>query len=105
MITVWATAHPAFFLRVSDDRICYRAASTIRDVKRWLGHTVSSDVADLYMRPVRPEYRKTDPLEDGRFEHDGAKDETKGSGRDTPQVIESLLRGVARPVPLWTVRR
>lgn len=35
-----------------------RPGTSIGDVKRWLGHTASSDVADLYMRPVRPEYRK-----------------------------------------------
>ncbi len=35
-----------------------RPATSIGEVKRWLGHTASSDVADLYMRPVRPEYRK-----------------------------------------------
>jgi integrase len=34
-----------------------RPGASIGDVKRWLGHTASSDVADLYMRPVRPEYR------------------------------------------------
>lgn len=28
------------------------------DVKRWLGHSASSNVADLYLRPVRPEYRE-----------------------------------------------
>ncbi len=35
-----------------------RPGASIGDVKRWLGHTASSNVADLYMRPVRPEYRK-----------------------------------------------
>lgn len=35
-----------------------RPGCSIGDIKRWLGHSVSSDVADLYMRPVRPEYRK-----------------------------------------------
>ncbi len=35
-----------------------RPGTSIGDVKRWLGHTASSDVADLYMRPVRPEYRE-----------------------------------------------
>jgi len=35
-----------------------RPGTSIGDVKRWLGHATSSDVADLYMRPVRPEYRK-----------------------------------------------
>lgn len=35
-----------------------RPGCSIGDVKRWLGHSVSSDVADLYMRPIRPEYRE-----------------------------------------------
>ncbi len=35
-----------------------RPGASIGDVKRWLGHTASSNVADLYMRPVRPEYQK-----------------------------------------------
>lgn len=35
-----------------------RAGSSIGDVRRWLGHTVSSRVADVYMRPVSPEQRK-----------------------------------------------
>lgn len=35
-----------------------RPGCSIGDVKRWLGHAASSDVADLYMRPVRPEYRE-----------------------------------------------
>jgi integrase len=35
-----------------------RPGTSIGDVKRWLGHTASSNVADLYMRPVRPEYRE-----------------------------------------------
>jgi integrase len=35
-----------------------RPGTSIGEVKRWLGHTASSDMADLYMRPVRPEYRK-----------------------------------------------
>ena len=34
-----------------------RPGTSISNVKRWLGHTASSDMADLYMRPVRPEYR------------------------------------------------
>jgi integrase len=36
-----------------------RPGTSIGDVKRWLGHSASSGVADLYMRPVRPEYRET----------------------------------------------
>ena len=35
-----------------------RPGTSIGEVKRWLGHTASSNVADLYMRPVRPEYRE-----------------------------------------------
>jgi integrase len=35
-----------------------RPGTSIGDVKRWLGHAASSNVADLYMRPVRPEYRE-----------------------------------------------
>lgn len=35
----------------------HRGAS-IGDVKRWLGHSASSRMADLYMRPVKPEYRE-----------------------------------------------
>jgi len=35
-----------------------RSGTSIGGVKRWLGHTASSNVADLYMRPVRPEYRE-----------------------------------------------
>jgi hypothetical protein len=26
-------------------------------MKRWLGHSASSQVADVYMKPVSPEYR------------------------------------------------
>lgn len=35
-----------------------RPGTSIGDVKRWLGHSASSDMADLYMRPVKPEYRE-----------------------------------------------
>jgi integrase len=35
-----------------------RPGTSIGGVKRWLGHTPSSNVADLYVRPVRPEYRE-----------------------------------------------
>lgn len=35
-----------------------RPGCSIGDIKRWLGHSASSDVADLYMRPVRPEYEE-----------------------------------------------
>lgn len=35
-----------------------RPGTSIGDVKRWLGHSASSHVADLYMRPVRPEYQE-----------------------------------------------
>ena len=35
-----------------------RPGTSIGDVKRWLGHSVGSDVADLYMRPIKPEYQE-----------------------------------------------
>ena len=35
-----------------------RPRASIGAVKRWLGHSASSHVADLYMRPVKPEYRE-----------------------------------------------
>ncbi|MBI1827220.1 MAG: site-specific integrase [Planctomycetes bacterium] len=35
-----------------------RPNTSISDVKRWLGHSASSRMADVYMRPVRPEYRE-----------------------------------------------
>lgn len=35
-----------------------RPGSSIGEVKRWLGHSASSHMADLYMRPVKPEYRE-----------------------------------------------
>lgn len=35
-----------------------RPGCSIGDMKRWLGHAASSDVADLYMRPIRPEYKE-----------------------------------------------
>lgn len=35
-----------------------RPGTSVGDVKRWLGHSASSDMADVYMRPVRPEYRE-----------------------------------------------
>jgi integrase len=35
-----------------------RAGTSISAVRRWLGHATSSSLADLYMRPVRPEYRE-----------------------------------------------
>ncbi|MBK8912994.1 MAG: site-specific integrase [Phycisphaerales bacterium] len=35
-----------------------RPGCSIGDIKRWLGHAASSDMADLYMRPVRPELRE-----------------------------------------------
>ncbi|MCA9305053.1 MAG: hypothetical protein KDA16_00855 [Phycisphaerales bacterium] len=34
-----------------------RPGSSIGSVKRWLGHSASSTIADVYMRPVKPEYR------------------------------------------------
>lgn len=34
-----------------------RAGCSIGDVKRWLGHSASSQVADVYMKPVSPENR------------------------------------------------
>ena len=35
-----------------------RPGTSIGDVKRWLGHSASSHISDLYMRPVKPEYRE-----------------------------------------------
>ncbi|MCB9858800.1 MAG: site-specific integrase [Phycisphaerales bacterium] len=35
-----------------------RPGTSIGDVKRWLGHSAGSDMADVYMRPVRPEIRE-----------------------------------------------
>ncbi|MBK8269387.1 MAG: site-specific integrase [Planctomycetes bacterium] len=35
-----------------------RPGTSIGDVKRWLGHSAGSDMADVYMRPVRPELRE-----------------------------------------------
>lgn len=35
-----------------------RPGASIGALKRWLGHTASSEMADLYMRPVKPEYRE-----------------------------------------------
>lgn len=34
-----------------------RPQCSIGDIKRWLGHAASSHIADLYMKPVSPEYR------------------------------------------------
>jgi len=35
-----------------------RPSCSISDMRRWLGHGASSRVADIYMRPVGPEYRE-----------------------------------------------
>jgi integrase len=35
-----------------------RPTCSISDMRRWLGHSTSSAVADLYMRPIAPEYRE-----------------------------------------------
>lgn len=35
-----------------------RDRCSVSAMKRWLGHSASSDMADVYMRPVAPEYRK-----------------------------------------------
>lgn len=35
-----------------------RPRTSISEVKRWLGHSASSDMSDVYMRPVKPEYRE-----------------------------------------------
>jgi integrase len=35
-----------------------RPGCSISDMRRWLGHATSSRVADLYMKPVSPEYRE-----------------------------------------------
>ncbi len=34
-----------------------RPGTSIGDMKRWLGHSASSKMADVYMRPVSPEHR------------------------------------------------
>ncbi len=34
-----------------------RGGCSVSSMKRWLGHAASSDMADVYMRPVAPEYR------------------------------------------------
>ena len=34
-----------------------RPGCSIGAMKRWLGHSASSDVAGVYMRPIAPEYR------------------------------------------------
>jgi len=36
-----------------------RKGCSISEMKRWLGHSASSSMADVYMRPVSPEHRKT----------------------------------------------
>ena len=35
-----------------------KESCSIGDMRRWLGHSASSSVADVYMRPVAPEYRE-----------------------------------------------
>lgn len=35
-----------------------RKGASINDIRRWLGHSASSEVADTYMKPVSPEYRE-----------------------------------------------
>ena len=35
-----------------------RPGCSIGAVKRWLGHSASSDIADVYMRPIPPEHRE-----------------------------------------------
>ncbi len=35
-----------------------RPGCSIADIRRWLGHSASSQIADVYMRPIRPEYRE-----------------------------------------------
>jgi integrase len=35
-----------------------RPRASIGALKRWLGHSASSEMADLYMRSVKPEYRE-----------------------------------------------
>ena len=35
-----------------------RPSCSISDMRRWLGHGASSRVADIYMRPIGPEYRE-----------------------------------------------
>ncbi len=50
-----------------------RSGTSIGDIKRWLGHSASSQVADVYMKPVSPENRPVvewvrRSLESGRAE-------------------------------------
>jgi integrase len=35
-----------------------RSGCSIADIRRWLGHSASSQMADVYMRPIPPEYRE-----------------------------------------------
>lgn len=35
-----------------------RPGCSLADMRRWLGHTATSTIADVYMRPVAPEHRK-----------------------------------------------
>lgn len=35
-----------------------RTGCSISHMKRWLGHSASSNMADVYMRPVSPEHRE-----------------------------------------------
>jgi integrase len=35
-----------------------RPGCSLADMRRWLGHTATSAIADIYMRPVAPEHRK-----------------------------------------------
>lgn len=55
-----------------------RKGTSIGEMKRWLGHSVSSEVADVYMKPVSPEKRAVVEwvrarLFDPRWSRDGIK--------------------------------
>ena len=34
-----------------------RPGTSIAEMKRWLGHSAASEMADVYMRPLPPEYK------------------------------------------------
>ena len=61
-----------------------RPGTSIGDMKRWLGHSASSQVADVYMKPVSPENRPAiewvrRSLESGRAEIRAKKKSTSNS--------------------------
>ncbi len=54
-----------------------RRACSISDMRRWLGHGTSSRVADVYMRPVGPEYREVVQWVRKRLASKALKERTK----------------------------